>query len=232
MSSLTNDLWLGEILGKPAYRVEGAPSDFGREQLPGEGAFLEAKVDTRDVEGLVHLQELGFRVTDCNITFYRGAQQALDRAVPVAGVEPASATDEVAVRALAAKVFEQNRFHRDPQISDITASRIKEQWAGNYFSDKRGEWMFVCRDKSGIGGFVQLLQGDENTVVIDLIAVAPDRRRQGFARTMIEYAARNCLGRPANMLVGTQLGNHESIRFYQSVGFVPEGAMYNLHRHS
>ena len=232
MINLASDPWLSKILGKPAYRFEGPTAELERGHLPRGAALVEARVDASDAEGLFVLQSLGFRVVDSNIAMYRPAHHVRSGRAESVLVDRAISTDELEVRMLAGNAFEQNRFHRDPEISKATAARIKEEWAGNYFLGGRGDWMYVCRDRAGIGGFLQLIRSELDTVVIDLIAVAPDRQRKGLARAMIEHAATNCLDGPANMRVGTQLGNQKSLSLYQSIGFVFGSASYVLHRHT
>lgn len=235
MTSIKADLWLGEQLGKPAYRVLGSVLKLVAADLPQEKAFVEARVDTSDSEGLVHLQNLGFRVIDCNLTLERAVGEAplqADADNLLANVRFASPEDEPGVRRLAREAFEQNRFHRDPCIPNGVASQIKEAWAGNYFCGSRGDWMVVAEDADGVGGFLQLLYAEDGAVVIDLIAVASRCRRQGLARSMTAYAYQSCLEQRANMRVGTQLGNSASLQLYQAMGFRLRHAAYLLHRHT
>lgn len=235
MTSIKPDIWLGEQLGKPAYRVLGSVLELVAADLPRDKAFVEARVDTNDAEGLAHLQNLGFRIIDCNLTLERVVQEAplqADADNLPANVRFANAEDEPGVRKLAREAFEQNRFHRDPCIPNGVASQIKEAWAGNYFFGKRGDWMVVAEDADGVGGFLQLLYAEDGMLVIDLVAVAARCRRQGLAHSMTAYAYQNCLEQRANMRVGTQLGNNASLQLYQAMGFQLCRAAYLLHRHT
>lgn len=235
MTRLVPDFWLGQQLGKPAFRVAASVGDLMIEELPQDASFVEAKVDAGDFEGLAHLQELGFRIIDCNLTLERAVGEALPQVdadkLPV-NVRFASPADESGVRSLASEAFEHNRFHRDPRIPDDVAAKIKAEWAGNYFCGGRGDWMIVAEEAGGIGGFLQILCTDDGVIVIDLIAVAPRYRRHGLARSMIAYAYQNCLGRRANMRVGTQLSNSASLQLYYTMGFRLHRATYHLHRHT
>ena len=56
---LRQDDWLGERLGKPAFRAGAA---LTAADLPVAPAFVGAKVDVGDTAGLLRLQALGFRV--------------------------------------------------------------------------------------------------------------------------------------------------------------------------
>lgn len=235
MTSIKPNLWLAEQLGKPAYRVVGSSLDLASADLPQEEAFVEARVEASDSEGLAYLQNNGFSIIDCNLTLERAVEEVPPQAEVVnlpTNVRFASAEDEPGVRRLASDALKHNRFHRDPCISGDVAAQIKEAWAGNYFSGRRGDWMVVAEGANGISGFLQLLCAEDGVVVIDLIAVVAHCRRQGLAQSMTAYAYQNCMGHPVNMRVGTQLGNAASLRLYQAMGFRLVHAAYLLHRHT
>ncbi len=216
------DLWLSEILGKPAFHLSGTAFTS-----PDGRAFVDAKVAVEDTAGLLHLQGLGFAVIDTNVQLLR-----TEGAMPVgsAKVRAAVPVDEPAVRALAAEAFVFDRFHRDPAIGHAAASRLKADWAGNYFAGKRGDRMIVAEDETGIYGFLQLLRGADGATVIDLVAVAARARGQGAARAMIAAAANDAGTGP--MRVGTQLANLPSLGLYETLGFRLASAAYVLHLHT
>jgi ribosomal protein S18 acetylase RimI-like enzyme len=80
-------------------------------------------------------------------------------------------------------------------------------------------------------GFVQVLRGKGDSLVIDLVAVRPGSRGKGLGRAMIAFAAQACLGQPAPMVVGTQISNLRSLRLYESLAFRVSAAEYVLHLH-
>jgi ribosomal protein S18 acetylase RimI-like enzyme len=143
-----------------------------------------------------------------------------------ASVRPAKMDDAAAVRVLAAEAFIYDRFHRDPQIGHETASRLKAEWAGNYFAGRRGDRMIVAEDQQGICGFLQLLSTN-NAAVIDLIAVDVRCRGKGIGRSMIALAAKGA----RDMVVGTQIANLPSLALYEKLGFQFASASYVLHLH-
>lgn len=228
---LLADTWLTNLLGVPAFNLGGAPRDLSADQLPDAPAFVAVKVSVDDVTSLVHLQNVGFRVIDTNVQLRRAA--ALIDCAPEAMkcVRFARPEDAEGVRALAGREFEYDRFHRDPDIGHEVAARIKEEWAGNFFNGRRGEWMVVAVDQDRICGFAQLLRGAGDAVIIDLIAVARESRGKGLAKAMIAYAGHECLGRAAPMIVGTQIANIPSLSLYTALGFRVHSAAYVLHLH-
>lgn len=234
MTSLEQDLWLGQMLGKPAYRICGRGSDMKAGDLPQTESFIEARVDVTDSESLARLQDLGFVVIDCNMTLELEANEAFLDEHPRARssrIRFATVEDENGVRTLARESFEYNRFRRDPRISNEIANTIKEEWAANFFVGARGEWMVVAEDGGEIVGFLQLMRAGQDILLIDLVAVASQAQRRGVARLMISFALRNCIKQPGGMRVGTQLSNQGSLRLYESMGFRLHSVVYLLHLH-
>ena len=229
MPSWTRDAFLEECLGYPVFHLKALHSSS--EAIAAATGFsnwlIDARVPAERLGDLASLTTQGFRVVDTNVQ--------LSRAPIVAqGAEKcrfATAADEPSVRAIAATAFSQTRFHADPLIRAADANRIKEEWVANFFRGRRGEWMIVAEDGDRIDGFLQVLRRAGDTLVIDLIAVAERARGKGVASAMIEFAAEACLGRPAGMLVGTQIANTGSLGLYTRLGFRVESAAYVLHLH-
>ena len=135
------------------------------------------------------------------------------------------------MRAIAKNAFEYNRFYADPNISNNIACKIKEEWVGNFFLGERGKWMIVVEENSKIIGFVQLISKNQNTIIIDLIAIDKKSRGKGLAKEMISYAYENCLNKDGIIEVGTQIANTPSIKLYSKLSFHMNSASYVLHMH-
>jgi len=223
------DQWLSDLLQKPAYNLKGNFRTFTTSQFPKGKAFIGAKVPVEDVSGLMQLQSMNFNVIDTNLQFKRPALP-LDESINKARF--ATNEDSVAVQSIAREEFVHNRFHRDQEIDDKIASRIKEEWVANYFIGKRGEWMVVIEDAQGIGGFLLLLYDElECSLIIDLIAVVARCRNKGFARSMVNFALNECLENSVSIKVGTQISNLPSISLYNGLGFKLSSAAFVLHLH-
>jgi ribosomal protein S18 acetylase RimI-like enzyme len=225
LTGLQQDPWLGAQLGKPAF---SATSQIDRKELPRGPAFVSAKVDVSEVLGLLRLQHLGFQVIDTNVQMMRSAAAI---AFTTNSVRFARSEDENDVRATALEAFVHDRFHRDPEIAADTASRIKAEWAGNFFSGRRGDWMVVAVADGRPRAFLQILRDKADALAIDLIAVSPKYQRRGFAGAMINFAVKACLGKVAPMRVGTQIANIPSLGLYAGLGFEITSASYVLHMH-
>jgi GNAT superfamily N-acetyltransferase len=230
IKAFDRDAFLEEWLGYPVGRVRDAAA------LPDALAdlnsyprwMLEARAPSDRIGQAEPFTRCGFRLVDTNVQLTRvpGPLPALTKFCRFA-----TADDEQQVRAIAAQSFSLTRFHQDRRIPNETADRIKEEWVGNFFNGRRGQWMVVAEDELGVSGFLQLLKSGE-VVVIDLIAVAARARSKGVARSMIAYAAISCLGRDAELKVGTQLANSTSLRLYTKLGFQVSQATHVFHLHA
>ncbi len=228
---LQQDIWLSKLLRRPAYHVSDNIQDLSRDLLPFDQAFVDAKVEVSLLHQLHHLENLGFRLIDTNLQLFLKHMNLLQKEA----LKPcrwATARDEAEVTEIAAQSFKVSRFHLDPQIPDKIANEIKAVWAQSYFMGQRGNWMVVATVNDHVAGFLQLLRGSEDTLIIDLLAVAPIYRGQGLAKSMIVYAANNCLQSLQKIQVGTQVVNIPALNLYRSLGFQIEQAKYVLHLHT
>jgi len=230
---LVGDAWLSERLGKPAFHLVGALGgtasrcDAIAHQLAASPLFADAKVAVDDMDAAARAGDLGFVLTDTNLRF-----AAPRSAIPTADApEVAFARPDMvnAIGAIAESAFVHDRFHRDPKTHSRDGA-LKREWAKNFFSGARGEWMVAaCRDGAPIG-FLQLLRSANDDLIIDLIAVEPSCAGEGFASAMIGFAAKNCAVSGA-VVVGTQVANTQSIRLYEGLGFQLQSAQYVFHHH-
>lgn len=219
-SILKEDAFLAEHLARPCYSLDAAafeeksfPARFRAALGPGP-AFVVAKTDCANVFDAARLCSEGFYPADVNLTLeapLRGVANELG------GARLAVSEDAAALGELARTSFVCSRFHRDPNIPRTHADAFKAAWVTNYFKGLRGDAMVVAEVDKQIAGFLQLLdQGD--TVVIDLVAVDQQFRRQGVASAMLGRASA-AFPEARTIRAGTQAANTGSLRFYQHSGF-------------
>lgn len=227
------DTWLASILGCDTYRVsfpDTSSREAGFPTVLKEGTvFAYAKVDPSDLVGIATLEDGGFRLVDTNITFDKQISSARPQPAGHCSVRFARPEDEELTVELARRSFRYSRFHLDPQVSPAKADEIKAEWVRNYFLGQRGDAMVIAEVDGAIAGFIQLLKQND-TLVIDLIAVDDAHRRKSIASDMIAFAEteiENC----TKLVVGTQLANVPSMRMYEKSGFRIAGASYVFHYH-
>lgn len=222
------DEFLARCLGFPVIRLKDPAAARAAIEAAGAGDWMiEARVPADRPAAVASLSQCGFRIVDTNVQLTRTARPA----VPTARCRLARPADEPAVRAIAASAFTQTRFHLDSRIPAAAANRVKEEWAGNFFRGQRGEWLVVAEDEAGVCGFNLVLRTPRDSLVVDLIAVDPRGQRRGFGAELMEFAAATCLGRPADVAVGTQVANVHSLGLYLKLGFRPASATYVFHLH-
>jgi len=228
LNKITSDEWLSSIVGKPVYELKTFETNLKPTDLPKGQLFIWSKIPVDNIDKLICLQRLGFYIVDTNVLFSLSDKISHNYK---SNLRFANSSDETDLRALARNAFKYNRFIRDPNISSEIASKIKEEWVGNFFLGKRGKWMVVIEDNSKIIGFLQLISKNQNTVVIDLIAIDEKSRGKGLAKEMISFAYENCLKKDGTIEVGTQIANTPSIKLYSKLSFHMNSASYVLHMH-
>ena len=236
---IQRDDFLESILNRSAYKFNEFTDRIDLKFLQDKnynprGSFFYTKVDCSNVSTLRVFENSGFKIIEENIT--------LEKQVGVSNLkEPfgyrqqfeirwAQDEDRNFVEDIAQKNFIHDRFHQDPNIDNSLADEIKRQWAGNFFSGKRGDAMIVATANNLPVAFLLLLLAKKHSV-IDLIAVSKQHRKKGLCKQMINYAIQNFSGNN-RWLVGTQSTNETSVRLYESLGFQTIGSQFVLHKHS
>lgn len=217
------DTWLSDIFTLPVFNVKSGGE--GRLELPSS-CFAYSKVGVDKISSMKDLGAKGFYIVDTNVTFISNGRANISLPLDIS-VRKAEPKDEQAVRNIAATSFTKTRFHADPLIDCKIANKIKEEWAGNYFSGARGDEMLIAEKDGKVIGFNQILIRD-NIAIIDLIAVDKDYQGRGVGKAMIAELQSSY----ARVRVGTQLANNGSIALYEKMGFAFENASYVMHYHA
>ena len=93
--------------------------------------------------------------------------------------------------------------------------------------------MVIATIDSKIIGFLQLLKKKSEYFIIDLIATDKKHQKKGVAKSMIDYAQSYYSSKQIKkIVVGTQIANIPSIKFYQKLGFIIKDAKYVFHYHN
>lgn len=192
--------------------------------------FRWTTTSPQDVLAAQALTDQGFYIVDTRVTLEKKLPSRIIAPIPQGyAIRASQPTDEEQVTAIASTAFTCNRFYNDPAILPLSASKIKEMWARNFFRGMRGDIMVVATQGKKVVGFNLVLKKDD-VLVIDLIAVDAAHRQRGLASAMIAASATT----PGInlMRVGTQLANIASLRAYQKAGFVITGAEHVWHCHT
>ena len=152
------DNWATNILGINSY-ISKKNEGFDEYQIKDfnnnldQDAFLTLKVSTKNINDILLLQKLGFKVVDTLIQysinpkyFNANYHKKIDKSEFL--IEPAVSNEKEDIANLAYKEFKFSRFHLDPFFSDSLASKLKYSWVMNYFNGNRGNNWISCANKS------------------------------------------------------------------------------------
>ena len=104
------DLFLSTCLSKHSCSLINPTQSLSRQNFPIEGEFFYTKVSVANLETMLHLQQLGFFVTDTNI----GLRCSTSFSVAKLPIELrfARPSDRIEVERLATESFIYDRFHK------------------------------------------------------------------------------------------------------------------------
>ncbi len=230
------DSWLSEVLGKRVSKLvltadcdphqEGVLDSLRRQLDDIDFSFAFIPAEAANLARAISLCD--FELIDTQVRFDKIRLNG-SSANSSTRVRPALPADEAVVCRIAAESFTGSRFYRDDRIDRSEAKRIKQEWAANYFRGRRGEAMFVAELNDSVVGFIQLLR-QEDTLVLDLIAISSEARGKQLASELISTAER-LMAPFRSWIVGTQLSNTASLRLYEQNGFRFKDAAYIFHWH-
>ncbi len=220
------------LLGVGVYRLTDADALRSPESVAGivndlaeAGCWLAwARIPETDITAGAALAGGGFRPIECLVTFERPL--TIEPNEP--GVVAAGIDDAEGCAAIAHAAFSMDRLHRDPEISDDIADKVRRTWVLNNLRG-RADATFIERVGDGIAGFINcLLLAD--AAVIDLIAVRPSNQGKGVGARLVRAALAHYAGRRPLMRVGTQADNATSLKLYQRAGFREVRREITFHR--
>jgi len=124
------------------------------------------------------------------------------------------------------------RLHDAQMLAALHARAFDDAWSAESFAD-----LLAGRGVSAWGhehGFILLRRVLDETEILTL-AIAPDRRRQGFAKALLAQA---CLEMRRDLAAGEKavlhlevgIGNHAALALYREFGFVETGQRPNYYQ--
>ncbi|MBR1390173.1 MAG: ribosomal protein S18-alanine N-acetyltransferase [Lachnospiraceae bacterium] len=119
------------------------------------------------------------------------------------------------------------------QVAEIEKSVFSTPWSAQAFADTltmEGVIFLVAREGKKVLGYCGIyLAADEGEVTN--VAVHPEHRRKGIARTLLEKLLTSAGDRgAAHMILEVRQSNQAAIRLYESMGFEPCGVRKRFYR--
>jgi len=239
--NIIQDGWLEQILKKKVYtltlddnfikKTKDKKSKENKELfkiINKKPVFIYSKIPASSIKQVKFLEQLGFNLIDTNIIFEK--EIIINNEKNNHEIRFATQNDENKVKELSGKSFKFSRFHLDEQIPNKLANEIKYKWVENFFKGNRGDEMIVAIIDNNIVGFLLILK-KKNSIIIDLIALDEKYRGKKIAEDVITFAENN-IKNINTIIVGTQIANIPSIRFYEKCGFRIIESNYVFHFHN
>lgn len=209
------DQWLSRCLEIPCYRVVNDHKIKLTEILERRSPiFITAKLNIRDQEGALHLQNLGFKKINNQLTYklkkedqirgdFNCKLQFKQAQASILFPEISDHTD----------LFSSDRFASDHRLPKSWSRIVKTEWLNNRAPAKNLIIAF-CAEK--IAGYLLFEQKKE--LIIDLIAVLPDHRTKGVGKSLL-LELKSFSNDDFDIIVGTQDTNNTAQKLYESSGF-------------
>jgi len=130
---------------------------------------------------------------------------------------------------VAADLAEVSHYGKDSAIEKEKAVELYEHWIKNSF-DGYAHQVFTALDEHGRAIGLLSLRDVNNDIVIDLLGVHKEWRKQGVASLLLERACSYACKEKKGLCVGTQMENVPANRFYQKNGFLLESVELVYHK--
>lgn len=242
VNNIIRDIWLEKILKKKVYKLV-LDDNFLKKTKDKKSkeykdifeissikpVLIYSKIPTSSINKVKFLEKWDFNLIDTNIIFEKRVNLN-NKKNSKYEIRFSTLKDEKKVKELSKKSFKFSRFHLDEKIPNKLADEIKYRWTENFFKGKRGDKMIVTIDENDIVGFLLLVE-KKNNLIIDLIALDEKYYGKKIAEDMITFAENN-IKNINKIIVGTQISNIPSIRFYEKCGFRKIESNYVFHYHN
>lgn len=234
MTNLAHLPWDSEFFGYRVATVAGDTLDDAGAAAVAQQADSESvhclyfRASAADAASWAAAINVGFEPIDVRVELARTLAPAAGR---VEGLPSADRTLLPQLHEISATAFEESRFFKDKRFGAGAAERLFRIWTERGVTDE-GWFTLVARssDASTVGGFISgSCSGPAGR--IQLFAVRPEARRQGFGSELIRQAIQTFSSRGVQeVTVITQGGNVPAIATYERHGFTVRSVMLWFHR--
>ncbi|MCA9669215.1 MAG: hypothetical protein KC503_26645 [Myxococcales bacterium] len=197
-----------------------------------------ARVLAEQTAAVAALSRRGFQLLDTSVelgaslsTMRRGRRPpsgVAASASPTVQVRPARDADRARLRDIA-QTFTDNRFFRDPRISDELARGVYRSWVDSALD---AETLLCAVGRDGIGGLASFIPPSDELRVgtVGLVVIAPEQRGSGLFDPLVQGCAQRAGGRA--LVTSTQVSNARSLRAFARHGLLPLRARHVFHHWS
>lgn len=218
------DKWLSKTIGKQVYLYKNYNNI--NLNLPKKTQFSYIKINKKEKKKIQIIKKKKFKLINYNITFEKSITQS---SFHNKNIRLAKIKDKKKIQNIAFNNFNQSRFSLDKELKK-KSKLIKSEWVNNYFKRKRGDALFLIEHNETIAGFVLLIFNKQN-LIIDLIAIDSKYQRKGLGIELINFIQSYYYKKFKKIIVGTQLNNKASLKFYKRNKFKILRTEMVFHKH-
>ena len=121
-----------------------------------------------------------------------------------------------------------SRFEMDINLGKNFLKKYRSLWMKNYFSKKRGDYLFVAYNRKEILGFILLIK-EKTNLRIDQILVNNNFKRKGVAKTLINFTSNLFQNKFKSLVAGTYDHNFSAKKMYKKMNFKREKIIKNIY---
>lgn len=199
-----------------------------RNQMMADGVTLAYYISAKPLpnnldfdDGLI-IKELG---SQC--IFVKSVPTTTYKTTEIADANWESEKEVLTYLAIEAGSF--SRFNRDEGIGNSWFEALYSLWIENSFITDLADQVYVCRRNRQVAGMITLGSKDDRAT-IGLIAVHPEFRGEGVAKSLLEAADYWAKDKDYSVIeVVTQEENIPACQLYRSFGYQLETKMYVYH---
>lgn len=208
--------------------------------------FIHCKLDSRYIDISQAIQSIGYNIVSEDVTLAKSIDDSVfqlnDQENSNDNYEIMyvikSKNNEVAkqVSDLSGRIYTLTRFHQDHEIPKELANRMQELWAKNCFEQGLADEIIAVRQQGQLAGFVAgaiLKDITAPNIIGRILLIAVDEKFQGKGVGKILnvvgdkwFRKKGC----THIVVGTQLVNIQSMKYYQKSGFSVLNTSHALHK--
>ena len=183
--------------------------------------LLYWKVDSEDVPSLQIADTLQFTAFDTKITYRLNLNLTKPKLKEDSPVKKYTGAITKELIELGLQSGDYSRFKMDKNFPAGTFEKMYEEWISNSFSAENADAIFTLADNNVMQAFATVFNNEEDMEIV-LIAVAPEFRKKGFGKMLVEYVSAYAYKNEyKNLYVVTQEQNKPACQLYESCGFSP-----------
>lgn len=199
--------------------------------------YLSIKIPTTEKRTVNSFLSSGYYLVDTLITYYYPASKKLRDVEDLCILRDCRDCDLNEIKRIAHNSFKQDRFHSDPNLSDVLCDRYYEKWVENSYHGL-SERTIVAEYQGHVAGFLTVTTSKNESDLkryghIVLVAVDEPFRGKKINTSMIHEGVQWMIGHHPDLvgiLAGTQIEVKGSQRTWISLGFTAYDSMYVLHK--